>query len=51
MNFVNTNYGGVTATFRPLGLWGRVYWYLVLPFHGFIFKGMLRNIASNQALT
>lgn len=33
-----------TATFRPLGLWGRVYWYLVLPFHGFIFNGMIRNI-------
>jgi uncharacterized protein YbjT (DUF2867 family) len=34
------------ATFRPLGLWGRLYWYSVLPFHGFIFRGMLRNIAS-----
>jgi len=34
-----------TATFRPLGLWGRLYWYSVLPFHGSIFKGMLRNIA------
>jgi len=35
-----------TATFRPLGLLGRMYWYSVLPFHGFIFKGMLREIAS-----
>lgn len=35
-----------TATFRPLGLWGRVYWYAVLPFHGFIFKGMITNIAK-----
>jgi len=35
-----------TATFRPLGLWGRLYWYSVLPFHSFIFKGMIRNIAS-----
>lgn len=35
-----------TATFRPLGLWGRLYWYSVLPFHGFIFRGMIRNIAS-----
>jgi len=34
-----------TATFRPLGLPGRLYWYLVLPFHGFIFRGMLRNIS------
>jgi uncharacterized protein YbjT (DUF2867 family) len=34
------------ATFRPLGLWGRIYWYSVLPFHGFIFRGMLRNIGK-----
>lgn len=33
-----------TATFRPLGLWGRIYWYSVLPFHGFIFPGMARKI-------
>lgn len=35
-----------TATFRPLGLWGRLYWYSVLPFHGFIFRGMLRKLAE-----
>jgi len=34
-----------TATFRPLGLLGRLYWYSVLPIHGFIFRGMIRNIA------
>jgi hypothetical protein len=34
-----------TATFRPLGLRGRLYWYSVLPFHSFIFKGMIRDIA------
>jgi len=33
-----------TATFRPLGLAGRVYWYAVFPFHGFIFKGMIKQI-------
>ncbi|MTI38675.1 SDR family oxidoreductase [Fulvivirga lutimaris] len=32
------------ATFRPLGLWGRLYWYLVLPFHFLIFPMMARNI-------
>ena len=37
-----------TATFRPLGLIGRLYWYAVLPFHGFIFKGMIRKLASNK---
>ena len=36
-----------TATFRPLGVWGRLYWYCMLPFHGFIFKGMIRKIATN----
>ncbi len=35
------------ATFRPQGLWGRIYWYSVLPFHGFIFNGMIRNIAKD----
>ncbi len=33
-----------TATFRPLGLFGRLYWYAVLPFHGFIFRGMINEI-------
>ena len=37
-----------TATFRPLGLLGRLYWYSMLPFHGFIFRGMLRNIAGGD---
>ncbi|MDH4296161.1 MAG: SDR family oxidoreductase, partial [Cyclobacteriaceae bacterium] len=35
-----------TATFRPLGLLGRLYWYAVLPFHGFIFRGMIKKIAA-----
>ena len=33
-----------TATFRPKGLLGRLYWYAVLPFHGFIFKGMINKL-------
>lgn len=37
-----------TATFRPLGLLGRLYWYSVLPFHGLIFKGMIRKIAEGS---
>jgi uncharacterized protein YbjT (DUF2867 family) len=35
-----------TATFRPKGLWGRLYWYSVLPFHLFIFGNMIKNIAK-----
>jgi uncharacterized protein YbjT (DUF2867 family) len=34
------------ATFRPQGLWGRIYWFLSRPFHYFIFKGMIKNIHS-----
>jgi len=32
------------ATFRPKGLLGRLYWYLILPLHFFIFKGMITNL-------
>jgi uncharacterized protein YbjT (DUF2867 family) len=34
------------ATFRPKGLWGRLYWYSLVPFHFFIFGGMIRNIGK-----
>lgn len=37
-----------TATFRPLGLWGRLYWYSMLPFHYFIFAGMIKHIATGK---
>ncbi|TVZ53219.1 SDR family oxidoreductase [Dokdonia sp. Hel_I_53] len=37
-----------TATFRPRGLFGRIYWYSMLPFHYFIFGGMIRNIATKK---
>ena len=33
-----------TATFRPKGLLGRLYWFAVLPFHHFIFNGMLTRL-------
>jgi uncharacterized protein YbjT (DUF2867 family) len=33
-----------TATYEPLGIWGKWYWYAVLPFHGFIFNGMLQKL-------
>ena len=35
-----------TATFRPKGLLGRLYWYSVLPFHHFVFRGMAENLIS-----
>ncbi|MBP7470512.1 MAG: SDR family oxidoreductase [Flavobacterium sp.] len=33
-----------SATFRPNGIWGKLYWYAVWPFHGFIFQGMLDKL-------
>ncbi|RZK18646.1 MAG: SDR family oxidoreductase [Pedobacter sp.] len=34
------------ATFRPKGLWGRMYWYAMWPFHIVLFKGMAREITT-----
>ncbi|WP_452222639.1 SDR family oxidoreductase [Lacinutrix chionoecetis] len=34
------------AVFRPKGLAGRLYWYSVLPFHGFIFNGLINKLAK-----
>lgn len=39
-----------TATFRPLGLLGRFYWLSVLPFHGFIFNGMIRKLTKDDTV-
>ena len=35
-----------TATFRPQGLLGRLYWLAVLPFHWLLFPRMARNLAA-----
>lgn len=37
-----------TATFRPLGVWGRLYWYAVFPFHGILFRGMLNKLTKSE---
>jgi len=39
-----------TATFRPKGLLGRCYWFLVLPFHHFIFNGMIKALVGKQLI-
>jgi uncharacterized protein YbjT (DUF2867 family) len=36
-----------TARFKPKGLLGLLYWYAVLPLHGFVFNGMLHGIAKS----
>lgn len=35
-----------TATFRPQGLLGRIYWYAVLPFHWILFPQMANRLAE-----
>ena len=35
-----------TAKFQPKGLLGILYWYSVLPFHHFVFRGMLEGIRT-----
>src|SRR5262249_7205036 len=35
-----------TATFRPNGTFGRLYWYILYPFHFFIFRGMAKALAG-----
>ncbi len=42
----NENVLHQTATFRPKGLLGRMYWVSALPFHYFVFNGMIRNIVK-----
>jgi len=37
-----------TATFRPKGLMGRLYWYGIYPVHIMVFKGMIRNLAKTR---
>ncbi len=42
------------AVFFPTGLGGRLYWFAVLPFHGFVFSGMAKSItqkADNETVT
>ncbi len=39
------------ATFRPKGVLGRLYWYSVLPFHLFVFKGMANKIVNYSNTT
>jgi uncharacterized protein YbjT (DUF2867 family) len=38
------------ATFRPRGFFGRLYWYAMLPFHFFIFGGMIDAILKNEPM-
>jgi hypothetical protein len=37
-----------TATFRPNGIWGRFYWYILYPIHALIFSKLAKNIAKSK---
>lgn len=37
-----------TATFRPHGIFGRLYWYSAYAFHEFIFNGMMHSIIKHH---
>ena len=39
------------ARFKPRGLWGRIYWYAVLPFHSLVFPGLLRGVIKQARAT
>lgn len=39
-----------TAYFAPRGLGGFLYWYLLAPFHLYLFKGMLKTIAQKAVV-
>jgi uncharacterized protein YbjT (DUF2867 family) len=41
---IENNYLYQTATFRPLGVWGRLYWYMLLPIHNILFKGLAHRL-------
>ena len=38
------------ARFHPRGLWGRLYWFVLVPFHGLIFPRMARELARDAEL-
>jgi hypothetical protein len=38
-----------TARFRPRGLFGRLYWYSLLPLHALIFRALARAVAARSA--
>jgi uncharacterized protein YbjT (DUF2867 family) len=35
----------ITAYWHPMGVWGLLYWYALVPAHGFLFKRLVREIA------
>ncbi len=40
-----------SAYFYPDGLWGRLYWYLLIPIHSLIFTNMARSVVERARIT
>jgi hypothetical protein len=38
----------ITAYFETKTLFGKIYWYIFLPFHGFIFTDLIRQIEKRS---
>jgi hypothetical protein len=38
----------ITAYYQSIGWWGRVYWYIFLPFHHFIFYDLIKQIEKRS---
>ncbi len=38
----------VTAYYQSKGHWGRIYWYIFLPFHHFIFYDLIKQIEKRS---
>lgn len=49
IEFHGKSYLSQIATFRPNGLWGRLYWYAMYPFHLIIFNGMAKRITQYKS--
>ncbi|MCB0345705.1 MAG: SDR family oxidoreductase, partial [Bdellovibrionales bacterium] len=41
----------MTARFWPRGIFGRIYWYAVLPLHSYVFGGMIRQLRNESLST
>ncbi len=37
-----------SAYFIPKGVWGRLYWYMLVPLHSFVFKDMIRSVLDRS---
>lgn len=44
----STNRLFVKAYYHTTSLFGKIYWYIFLPFHRYIFKGLIRQIAARS---